>query len=99
MAHYKVPGVAVAVLKNGRVVAAASFGVREAACTMSWMPARFSVVSIRPPVDMQRYAVAPSSIEPVILRTPSRFSRDGWVFEFKYDESPDLEGVTSQVLK
>lgn len=29
----------------------------------------------------------------------SRFSRDGWVFEFKYDESPDLEGVTSQVLK
>lgn len=30
MAHYKVPGVAVAVLKNGRVVAAAGFGVRDA---------------------------------------------------------------------
>jgi len=30
MAHYKVPGVAVAVLKNGRVVAAAGYGVREA---------------------------------------------------------------------
>jgi len=30
VAHYKVPGVAVAVLKNGRVVAAAGFGVREA---------------------------------------------------------------------
>jgi CubicO group peptidase (beta-lactamase class C family) len=30
MAHYNVPGVAVAVLKNGRVVAAAGFGVREA---------------------------------------------------------------------
>src|SRR5690349_14328619 len=29
MAHYKVPGVAVAVLKNGRVVDAAGFGVRE----------------------------------------------------------------------
>jgi hypothetical protein len=36
----------------------------------------------------------------MIPRTPSCFfSRDGWVFEFKYDESPDLEGVTSQVLK
>lgn len=30
MAHYKVPGVAVAVLKNGEVVYAAGFGVREA---------------------------------------------------------------------
>jgi hypothetical protein len=25
--------------------------------------------------------------------------RGGWVFEFKYDESPDLEGVISQGLK
>lgn len=30
MAHYKVPGVAVAVLRNGEVVYAAGFGVREA---------------------------------------------------------------------
>lgn len=30
MAHYKVPGVAIAVLKNGKVVDAAGFGVREA---------------------------------------------------------------------
>lgn len=30
MVHYKVPGVAVAVLKDGRVVAAAGYGIREA---------------------------------------------------------------------
>ena len=33
MAHYKVPGVAVAVLRNGEVVYAAGFGVREAGTT------------------------------------------------------------------